>query len=158
VRYLEEESRRKDHLLAAALERIPPALEEAPREPRESPETASEATSKSDVYPTRSSSPGGVSCSEDRRNAMTEEYGNFELREKIIAIICEEWPNSDNELEATAKSERLQSQGVETSEQAVRVVLLQLADHKYIGLALPASHHPTTDMTIPIVSRQKLRE
>jgi hypothetical protein len=40
VRYLEEESRRKDHLLAAALERIPPALEEAPPEPRESPSPA----------------------------------------------------------------------------------------------------------------------
>ncbi len=39
VRYLEEESRRKDHLLAAALERIPPALE-APSEPRGSPTEA----------------------------------------------------------------------------------------------------------------------
>jgi len=37
VRYLEEESRRKDHLLAAALERIPPAIQ-APG----SPESASE--------------------------------------------------------------------------------------------------------------------
>ena len=35
-----EELRRKDHLLAAALERIPEL--EAPREPRESPETAPE--------------------------------------------------------------------------------------------------------------------
>jgi hypothetical protein len=35
IRYLEEESRRKDHLLAAALERIPPI--EAP----ESPESTS---------------------------------------------------------------------------------------------------------------------
>jgi len=41
IRYLEEESRRKDHLLAAALERIPPAIE-APPEPRETPEMASE--------------------------------------------------------------------------------------------------------------------
>ncbi len=40
IRYLEEESRRKDHLLAAALERIPPAQEEAPPEARESPVTA----------------------------------------------------------------------------------------------------------------------
>jgi len=44
IRYLEEESRRKDHLLAAALERIP-ALE-APPEERESPETASEEPAK----------------------------------------------------------------------------------------------------------------
>ncbi len=36
-----EELRRKDHLLAAALERIP-ALEEAPPEPREAPETGSD--------------------------------------------------------------------------------------------------------------------
>ncbi len=36
-----EESRRKDHLLAAALERIPPQLEAA-QEPPESPESASE--------------------------------------------------------------------------------------------------------------------
>ena len=41
IRYLEEESRRKDHLLAAALERIPPAIESPPDE-RESPETVSE--------------------------------------------------------------------------------------------------------------------
>ncbi len=40
VRYLEEESRRKDHLLAAALERIP--VLEAPREPPDAPETAAD--------------------------------------------------------------------------------------------------------------------
>lgn len=48
VRYLEEESRRKDHLLAAALERIP-AIEAPPDtsspEPREAPVTASEEPS-----------------------------------------------------------------------------------------------------------------
>ena len=53
IRYLEEESRRKDHLLAAALERIPPALEApAPAEPREAPETASETGAGGDVPPT----------------------------------------------------------------------------------------------------------
>ncbi len=36
-----EELRRKDHLLAAALERIP-ALEEAPSEPQDAPETGSD--------------------------------------------------------------------------------------------------------------------
>jgi hypothetical protein len=56
VRYLEEESRRKDHLLAAALERIP-AIEAPPDtsvEPRESPQTASEepsGTQASQGYP-----------------------------------------------------------------------------------------------------------
>ena len=45
IRHLEDESRRKDHLLAAALERIP-AIEsppDTPSEPRESPVTPSEA-------------------------------------------------------------------------------------------------------------------
>jgi|SRR5829696_3549275 len=37
-----EELRRKDHLLAAALERVPPALEDPRETPSESPETASE--------------------------------------------------------------------------------------------------------------------
>lgn len=46
VRYLEEESRRKDHLLAAALERIP-AIEA----PRDVPETASEGEGRGDVPP-----------------------------------------------------------------------------------------------------------
>ena len=41
IEYLREENQRKDHLLAAALERIPTQLE-APAEPRESPETATE--------------------------------------------------------------------------------------------------------------------
>jgi predicted ArsR family transcriptional regulator len=41
IKYLREENQRKDHLLAAALERIPPQLE-APSEPRESPETATD--------------------------------------------------------------------------------------------------------------------
>jgi hypothetical protein len=40
VGFLRAELERKDHLLAAALERIPPALEEAPSEARESPESA----------------------------------------------------------------------------------------------------------------------
>jgi len=39
VEVWQEEARRKDHLLAAALERIPPALEEAREAPSEAPET-----------------------------------------------------------------------------------------------------------------------
>jgi hypothetical protein len=38
IEYLREESRRKDHIIAGLVERIPPAIE-APREARESPET-----------------------------------------------------------------------------------------------------------------------
>jgi hypothetical protein len=45
-----EESRRKDHLLAAALERIP-AIEEAPSEPRESDVGASEERGTGDDVP-----------------------------------------------------------------------------------------------------------
>lgn len=47
VRYLEVESRRKDHLLAAALERIPTI--EAPQEAPEAPESAGEGSGTSSV-------------------------------------------------------------------------------------------------------------
>ena len=47
-----EESRRKDHLLAAALERIP-ALEEPPSEPREPDVNTSEERAGADVPPER---------------------------------------------------------------------------------------------------------
>ena len=50
IRYLEEESRRKDHLLAAALERIPPALE-ASSDAQESPTEASEGGGEGAVPP-----------------------------------------------------------------------------------------------------------
>jgi hypothetical protein len=53
IRHLEEESRRKDHLLAAALERIP-AIEpppDTPQEPQESPESASEEEGKGEAPP-----------------------------------------------------------------------------------------------------------
>jgi hypothetical protein len=49
-----EETRRKDHLLAAALERIPaiePPSDTTSSEPRESPQTATEESSKDDVPP-----------------------------------------------------------------------------------------------------------
>jgi hypothetical protein len=40
---------------------------------------------------------------------MTEEYGSPGLREKIIAITCEEWrnPDNDNEIAALTIFERL---------------------------------------------------
>ena len=88
---------------------------------------------------------------------MTGEYiGSPGLREKIIAIICEEWRNPDNQIEATTIFERLQSEGVEASEQAVRGRLLQLADHGDIVLVL-ATDPPTTYMTVHGV-RQELCE
>ena len=47
--YLREENRRKDHLLAAALERIPPQIE-APQETRESPETVEEQQGRGEPH------------------------------------------------------------------------------------------------------------
>jgi hypothetical protein len=49
IQNLREETRRKDHLLAAALERIPAI--EAPSEPAESPVSPSETQSRGDVSP-----------------------------------------------------------------------------------------------------------
>jgi hypothetical protein len=49
----DEEIRRKDHLLAAALERIPAieAPQDTPSEPRETPQTASEPRSDTQATP-----------------------------------------------------------------------------------------------------------
>jgi len=57
--YLREENRRKDHLLAAALERIPPQLE-APQETRESPETVEEEPERAEPRPAKVESQEGV--------------------------------------------------------------------------------------------------
>jgi len=48
--YLREENRRKDHLLAAALERIPPQIE-ARQEARGSPETVEEERERAGPHP-----------------------------------------------------------------------------------------------------------
>ncbi len=50
VEFLRAELERKDHLLARALERIPPAIE-PPSEARESPVTVSEASGKGEARP-----------------------------------------------------------------------------------------------------------
>jgi excisionase family DNA binding protein len=50
IEYLREENRRKDHLLAAALERIPPQLE-APSEPREGAESGAEGEERAETPP-----------------------------------------------------------------------------------------------------------
>jgi len=58
VRHLEEESRRKDHLLAAALERIPAIKPpDTPSEARESPVTASEKPHSTDHAPPEPQNP-----------------------------------------------------------------------------------------------------
>ena len=48
--YLREENRRKDHLLAAALERIPPQIE-APQEAREAPQTVGDGPERAEPRP-----------------------------------------------------------------------------------------------------------
>jgi hypothetical protein len=42
------------------------------------------------------------------------------LREEIISIICEEWPNADDELNEFAIQERLEDAGVVASEDDVQ--------------------------------------
>jgi hypothetical protein len=49
------------------------------------------------------------------------------LRERVIAAICEEWPNPDNEVNGTTIYERLKREGGEAPEVEVRQVLLQLS-------------------------------
>ena len=86
---------------------------------------------------------------------MTEEYsGSPGLREKIVAIICEEWPNPDNQIAAATIFERLQSEGVGASVLDVHNALFQLVQQGVIGLNLPASHHPFTDLSILSVCQE----
>jgi Fe2+ or Zn2+ uptake regulation protein len=87
---------------------------------------------------------------------MTEAYESSGLREQMVAIICEEWPNPDNQIAAATIFKHLQSEGVEASEQDVHNVLFQLVQQGVIGLNLPASHHPFTDIFVVRVSRQEL--
>ena len=58
------------------------------------------------------------------------------LRERVIAVICEEWSNPDNEVNSTTIYERLKRDGNDASEAEVRQVLFQLSDHLDITLAL----------------------
>jgi hypothetical protein len=63
-----------------------------------------------------------------------------ELRERVIASICEEWPNPDNKVDSATIYERLKSAGVDdASEGEVRQVLLQLSAHGDITLVLEPS-------------------
>ena len=56
------------------------------------------------------------------------------LRDRVIAIICEEWPNPENKVQSATIYERLQSADAEASEHDVREVLIQLANHDEITL------------------------
>jgi hypothetical protein len=57
------------------------------------------------------------------------------LRERVISIICEEWPNGENALDRATISERLKGAGVRASDGAVRQMLFQLSDHRDITLS-----------------------
>ena len=59
-----------------------------------------------------------------------------ELHEEIISIICEEWPDGDDELNQVTIHERLEAAGVAATEDDVQQVLLQLSDHRNITLAV----------------------
>ena len=57
------------------------------------------------------------------------------LRERVISILCEEWPNGESALDHATITERLKSAGAEAPEGAVRQVLFQLSDRRDITLS-----------------------
>jgi Fe2+ or Zn2+ uptake regulation protein len=68
------------------------------------------------------------------------------LRQKIIDIICEEWPTPDGYLLGFDVYERLRSQGVEVTHHTVTTVLSGLATSGRITLTMAAG-----DGTLPAV-------
>jgi hypothetical protein len=62
--------------------------------------------------------------------------GEEDLRQRIITIICEEWPTPDSYLLAFDIYERLRNDGVEVSHYAVDTVLSGLAASDRITLSL----------------------
>jgi hypothetical protein len=61
------------------------------------------------------------------------------LRERVIAIICEQWPNPNNAVLSATICELLQSGDGAVSAHDVLEVLIQLADHGDITLGFEAS-------------------
>jgi hypothetical protein len=59
-----------------------------------------------------------------------------DLRQKIIEIICEEWPTPDGYLLGAGVYERLRSQGVEVTHHTVNTMLLGLATSGHITLSM----------------------
>ncbi len=75
---------------------------------------------------------------------MTQEYdGPAGLRERVIAIVCKEWPNEDNELQIATIYEQLVSEGVGVSNDALSDVLVRLADHGDIQLVVAPGLPPS---------------
>ena len=83
---------------------------------------------------------------------MGDDCGAPGLRERVIAIICEEWPTPDNGLSSSAIYERLIRDGVSVSGQALHDVLGQLGSHGDITLVIGTTPHPGVGMTIRGVS------
>jgi hypothetical protein len=63
---------------------------------------------------------------------------NDDLRQKILDIICKEWPTPDGYLRGFDIYERLRSQGDEVTHDAVNTVLSGLATSGRITLTLAA--------------------
>ena len=67
---------------------------------------------------------------------------NDDLRQKILDIICKEWPTPDGHLLGFDIYEQLRSQGVEVTHDAVTTVLSELATSGRITLSLAADDAP----------------
>ena len=63
---------------------------------------------------------------------------NDDLRQKILDIICKEWPTPDGYLLGFDIYERLRNQGVEVTHEAVNTVLSGLATSGRITLTFSA--------------------
>ena len=86
---------------------------------------------------------------------MGDDYGVQEgLRERVIAIICEERPTPDNQLSSSAIHERLIRDGVSVSAQALHDVLGQLGRHDDIAIVLGSASRPNVGMTVRGVSSE----
>ena len=67
---------------------------------------------------------------------------NDDLRQKILDIICQEWPTPDGYLRGFDIYERLRSQGAEVTHEAVNTVLSELATSGRITLSFSAGDGP----------------
>ena len=66
-----------------------------------------------------------------------------DLRQKVIEIICEEWPTPDGYLQSAAIHERLGSQGVEVTDAVLITTLSEMATSGQITLTLvPGGNNP----------------
>ena len=73
---------------------------------------------------------------------------NDDLRQKILDIICKEWPTPDGYLLGFDIYERLRSQGVEVTQDSVNTVLSGLATSGRITLTFSAGDAPPPDGTV----------